>query len=316
MSDVLSQSEIDALLAAMAAGDIIDEDNSNDSGNENDVPATLLENSLKFSQKDINILEHVHKEYTQIINSNIFKNLNIQVSLESIQEMRYEEFRHSIPCPAVINVFKLNPLNGYLLFETSPSLVIQIANMYFCEDRIEKLNEAEFSEKDKDISMKITRNFVEHLETAWSKVLKVKSEVEYVEIDPAKIQLCTNSEPVVLASFAISVGEVNTFFNICIPYSTIEDYLGKLEIKNSTYDLESNSNFGNANLNIKVILDNIELSLGDLMNLQKGMLLNTHKRYKNKVSILIEEKHCFNAEVGLMNNRKAVKIVDCLERDV
>lgn len=316
MADVLSQSEIDALLAAMAAGDIIDEGNSNDSGNENNVPATVLEDSLRFPEKDIDILEYVHKEYTQIKASNMFKNLNMQVSLESIQEIRYEEFRHSIPCPAVISVFKLNPLSGYLLFETSPSLVIQIANILFSEDRIGKLNEAEFSEKDKDISMKITRNFVEYLEKAWSKVLKVKSEVEYVEIDPAKIQLCTSNEPVVLASFSISIGEVNTFFNICIPYSSIENYLGKLEIKNLTYDLESNSNFTNANLNIKVIIDNIELSLGDLMNLQKGMLLNTHKRYKNRVSILIQEKHCFNGEVGLMNNRKAVKIVDCLERDV
>lgn len=316
MADVLSQSEIDALLAAMAAGDIINEGNSSDSSNESNVPATVLEDSLKFQEKDMSILEHIHKEYTQIETSNMFKNLDMQVSLESIQEIRYEEFRHSIPCPAVISVFKLKPLSGYLLFETSPSLVVQIANVLFSKDRIGKLNEAEFSEKDKDISMEITRNFIEYLEKAWSKVLKVKSEVEYVEIDPAKIQLCTSNEPVALASFSISIGEVNTFFNICIPYSSIENYLGKLEIKNSTYDLESNSNFANANLNIKVIIDNIELSLGDLMNLQKGMLLNTHKRYKNKVSILIQEKHCFNGEVGLMNNRKAVKIVDCLERDV
>lgn len=312
MAEVLSQSEIDALLAAMMAGDTIDDGSSND----NDVPATVLEDSLKFDDKDIHILEYIHKEYTQLISSCMFKNLDVKVTLESIQEIRYEEFRHSIPYPAVINVFKLNPLEGSLLFETSPSLVVQIADIFFAGDGSKKLSEAEFSEKDKDISMKITRDFIEHLEKVWSKVLKVKSQMEYLEIDPAKIKLFTDNEPVALASFSISIGEVNTFFNICIPYSSIENYLGKLQIKDSNSEFQLNNNFGNANLNIKVILDNIQLSLGDLMNLEKGTILSTHKRYQNKVSILVEEKHCFNGEVGLMHNRKAVKIVDCLEKDV
>ena len=58
------------------------------------------------------------------------------MSLESIQEIRYEEFMRSIPYPAVINVFKLNPLEGYLLFETSPSLVLQISDMFFGGDGV------------------------------------------------------------------------------------------------------------------------------------------------------------------------------------
>jgi flagellar motor switch protein FliM len=71
-----------------------------------------------------------------------------------------------------------------------------------------------------------------------------------------------------------------------------------------------------ANLNIKVIIDNIQSSLEEVMNLHKGTILNTHKKYKNKVSILVQEKHCFNGEVGKIHNRKAVKIIDCLKKDV
>ncbi|KZL91278.1 flagellar motor switch protein FliM [Clostridium magnum] len=315
MSEVLSQSEIDALLAAMAAGDIIDDGGSNNSGNENDVTETVLEDSLKFSDEDIHILEYIHKEYAQIISSNMSKNLNVRVSLASIQEIRYKEFSNSIPYPAVINLFKLNPLEGYLLFETSPELVVQIANVFFGEDVSGDVSKAEFSERDKDISMKIVKEFIEDLEKAWDKVLKVNSTIEHVQTNPAKITMFTENESVVLASFSISICEVNTLFNICIPYSSIENYLGKLKVKGSPCEFKLSNNFGDANLNIKVVLDNIELSLGELMNLQKGTILSTHKRYQNKVSILVEEKHCFNGEVGLMENRKAVKIVDCLERN-
>lgn len=316
MAEVLSQNEIDALLAAMLAGETVGEDSNNDSANENDVPCTVMEGSSKFTDKDINLLEYIHKEYTDIISSGIFKSSNIKVSLEFIQEICYEEFMHSIPCPTVLAAFKLKPLDGYLLFETSPSLVFEIEDILLGRDRSEKLELLELSETDKNISMQIAEEFIGYLEKAWSKVLSVKSEVEYLEFDPAKIKLFSNDESVALASFSISIGKETTIFNICIPYSSIEKYLGELEIKHTSTELQLNDNFGNTNLNIKVILDNIQLSLGELMNLEKGTILDTHKKYKNKISILVEEKHCFNGEVGLIRNRKAVKIIDCLDKDV
>lgn len=315
MAGVLSQSEIDALLAAMAAGEIIGEDNNNNSANENDVFSTVLEDSSKFTDKDIHILEYIHKKYTNII-SGALKNSNIKVSLEFIQEIRYEEFMRSIPCPSVLAVFKLKPLDGYLIFETSPSLVFQIQDILLGKKGSEKLELVELSEKDKNVSMQISRDFIKYLEKAWSEVLKVKSEVEYLEFDPAKIKMFSNNESVALVSFSISIGKEVAIFNICIPYSSIEKYLVELEIKHVSSELQLNDNFSNANLNVKVILDNIQLSLGELMNLEKGTILNTHKRYKNKVNILVEEKHCFNGEVGLIRNRKAVKIIDCLDKDV
>jgi flagellar motor switch protein FliM len=315
MAEVLSQSEIDALLAAMAAGEVIGEDNNNNSANENDVLSTVLEDSSKFTDKDIHILEYIHKEYTNII-FGVLKNSNIKVSLEFIQEIRYEEFMRSIPCPTVLAVFKLKPLDGYLIFETSPSLVFQIQDILLGKEGSKKLELVEFSESDKNVSMQISEGFIKYLEKAWSEVLKVKSEVEYLEFDPAKTKIFSNNESVALVSFSISIGKEVSIFNICIPYSSIEKYLAELEIKHTSSELQLNDNFSNANLNVKVILDSIQLSLGELMNLEKGTILNTHKIYKNKVNILVEEKHCFNGEVGLIRNRKAVKIIDCLDKDV
>lgn len=317
MAEVLSQSEIDALLAAMIAGETVGEENNNDSANnKEDVPSTVLEDSLKFGDKDLHILEYVHKEYTEIIASDIFKGLDVKVSLEFIQEIRYEEFKHSIPCPTILAGFKLKPLDGYLLFETSPDLIFQIEDILLGGNESKKLGLVELSEKDKSLSRQIAGDFIGCLEKAWSKVLRVKSQIEYLEFDPTKINLFSNDESVALVSFSITIGKESNIINMCIPYSSIEKYSGKLEIKHTNSELQLNDSFGSAKLNVKVILDNMQMSLGELMDLEKGTLLNTHKKYKNKVSILVEEKHCFNGEVGLIRNRKAVKIIDCLDKDV
>lgn len=316
MAEVLSQSEIDALLAAMAAGEAIGEEGNDNSANEEEVPSTVLENSPKFDDKDIHILDYVYKEFAKILTSSIFRNSNGRVSLEFIQEMRYEEFMHSIPYPTALAAFKLNPLDGYLLLETSPSLMFQIEDILSGKLNTRRKDLEEFSEVDKNVSMKVANNVIEYLEEAWSRVLKVKPEVEYLEFDLSKVNLYSNNESIVLASFSVNIEEEITIFNICIPYSSIEKYSGKLEVKRVNSGTQLSSNFGDANLNVKVVLDNIQLSLRELMDLEKGTILNTHKKYKNKAIILIEEKHCFNGELGLIRNRKAVKIVDCIDKDV
>lgn len=316
MSDVLSQSEIDALLAAMAAGETIEEVSDKVPNEVESAPPVLLEKRLKFFEKDLQVLEYIHKEYAEILKFSLFRDIQVKVALESMQEISYEEFRHSIPCPAVITVFKLNPLEGYLLFETSSDFILKISNA--CQDKdVDKNQELpENLESDKSTFTKITEMFIKDLEKPWDASLAVTSEVEYVETNPDNIKQLFSDESVVLISFSATLNGFNGFFNICIPYSSMEKYSGKLEITPTFSKVETSHFLENAKVNIKAVLADINLSLGELMELQKGMTLNTYKPYRNKVSILIEGKHCFDGEAGLLHNRKAVKIKNCLDKDV
>jgi flagellar motor switch protein FliM len=316
MSDVLSQSEIDALLAAMAAGEASEEVSDKPSKEAESTPSVLLEEQLKFLEKDIQMLEYIHKEYAEVLSLSLFRNIQVKVSLESIQEISYEEFRHSIPCPAVITVFKLSPLEGYLLFQTSPDFVSKISNVCPDKDGDQKQELLGNLESDKNIFIKVTEMFIKHLEKPWGTALAVTSEVEYVETDPTNIELLFANESVVLLSLSVTLNEFTSFFNICIPYSSVEKYLGKLEITPVFPMMETSIFLENARVNIKAVLADINLSLGELIGLQKGMILNTYKPYKNKVAILVEGKHCFDGEAGLLHNRKAVKIKNCLDKDV
>lgn len=316
MSDVLSQSEIDALLAAMAGGDAIEAVSDKTSEAEESTPSVLLEEQLKFLEKDLQVLEYIHREYAEILSLSLFRNIQVKVSLESIQEISYEEFRHSIPCPAVITVFKLNPLEGYLLFETSTDFVSRISNVYLDKNGDQKQEMILNLENDENTSIKITEIFIKHLEKSWGSVLAVTSEVENVETDPTNIKLLFANESVAMLSFSVTLNEFNSFFNICIPYSSMEKYAGKLEITPAFSKMETSLFLENAVVNIKAVLAEINLPLGELMELKKGMILNTYKPYKNKVAILVEGKHCFNGEAGIVHNRKAVKIENCLDKDV
>lgn len=316
MSDVLSQSEIDALIAAMAAGEFVGEPNKTLPEEKINTASVLFEDQLKFLDKDLQLLEDIHRSYAKILSSSMFSEVHTRVSLESIQEVSYEEFRHSIPNPAVIAIFTLKPLEGYLLFETNPAFALQAADILSLGDGVQNRISLPSSHNEKDTFMQVAARFIEYLVDAWSDVLSVTAETAYIEMDPSNNKLLINNESVALLSFAATIGKVTGFFNICIPYSSMENHLGKLKITKTSPEIILNHPLECTLVNIKAVLDNLQLSFGELMGLQKGSLLNTHKPYKNKVAIHVEEKHCFDGEAGLIRNRKAVKIINCLDKDV
>jgi flagellar motor switch protein FliM len=308
MSDVLSQSEIDALFAAMASGGLNEEIIEKPINEESNTPSSLLEGQLKFSEKDLQLLEYIHKEYAEELSSNLIKNTEIKVSLESIQEISYEEFKHSIPCPAAMAIFKLKPFEGYLLFETSTDFISKIANLYS--------DKAENQRQEMDTFKQITGSFIKYLEKPWGNALAVTPLLEYIEENPANIKEFLPNESVALLSLSVTFNKGTDLFNICIPYSSVERHLGGLSIRNDFQQMGSSSSFENTLMNIKAVLADISIPLSELVELQKGVVLNTYKTYDSKVKILVEEKHCFDGEAGLFHGRKAVMIKNCLDKDV
>lgn len=289
----------------MAAGEMIDEETA--TTDESSTPLMVLEDSLRFSDKDMKIFEYIHMKYSKILSSSILSTVKAKISLESIEEIRYEEFVRSIPCPAVITVFKLNPLEGYLLFETSPTFTFQIRDLLLGKEGTDKSDLLEFSQVDRTAFTEVTSNFISGLKEAWSDILIVREEVECVETEPTKINFIAKDDHVALLSFSINIDKINAFFNICIPYSTIEKYSGKLKLTNRSSEEQLNNNLSSTSLNIKVILDNIQLSLEQVMGLKRGSILLTNKKYSNKVGILVEEKHCFNGGLVLSVIAKELK---------
>lgn len=308
MSDVLSQSEIDALFAAMASGGLDEEIIEKPINEEKSAPSALLEEKLKFTEKDLQLLEYIHKQYAEDLSSNLIKNTEIKVSLESIQEISYEEFKHSIPCPAAMAIFKLKPFEGYLLFETSVDFISKLAGIY--SDKAEKYSE------ERENFKQIIGSFIKVLEMPWLTTLAVTSQLEYIEENPANIKEFLPNESVALLSLSVTFNKGTDLFNICIPYSSVERHLGGLSIRNNFQQMGSSSSFENTLMNIKAVLADINIPLSELIELQKGNVLNTYKPYDSKVKILVEEKHCFDGEAGLFHGRKAVMIMNCLDKDV
>lgn len=233
MADVLSQSEIDALLSALSTGQL----KPDEVGKEENHKVKLYDfnSPQKFAKEHIRTLEVIHDNYARIISNYLIGQTrhNVKVKLETVEQIKYDEFIHSLQNPTIITVFKMPPLAGNIIFETNTQFSLQIIDILLGGSGDRKITTKEFSDIDKNIMKNIISGMISSLKLAWDNILEVEPEVEGLETNPAMNQTLAPNDPVALITFSVEINKQSTFINMCIPYLSIEKIMDKLVVQYS-----------------------------------------------------------------------------------
>ena len=232
MAEVLSQSEIDALLSALSTGDV-EPDQIKEKEEKHKVKKYDFRSPQKFSKDHIRTLEMVHDSFARIVSNYLSGQLSkhVKIEIQSVEQITYEEFVHSIPNPTILTIFKMPPLQGNILLEMNPQFSFQILDILLGGTGEKNENTKEFSEIEKNILSNITSEMIKSMVLAWDGILDVKPEFEFLETNPTANQTLAPNEPVALLSFLVELGKNSTYMNLCIPYLSIEKVLDKLVVQ-------------------------------------------------------------------------------------
>ena len=123
MSEVLSQSEIDALLSALNSGSV-DADELKEEQSRKKVKVYDFRRPNKFSKDQIHTLQVIYENYARSLATYLSAQLRAPVQMEilSVEQLTYEEFIRSIPNPTILNIFSFYPLEGSAIMEINPNL--------------------------------------------------------------------------------------------------------------------------------------------------------------------------------------------------
>src|SRR3978361_613263 len=127
MADVLEQSEVDALLAAVDSGDVQQDSSSTSFGagggsHQVDVQGYDFKRPERVSKDQMRALEALHEGFGRNLGAALSGYLRtiIEVSVAHIEQLTYSEFIHSLPNPPCFNLLKAEQLDGQLCLETVP----------------------------------------------------------------------------------------------------------------------------------------------------------------------------------------------------
>lgn len=327
MAEVLSQSEIDALLSALSSGELQPDELPKDEEKQK-VKVYDFRSPQKFSKDHLRTLELIHDNFARIISNYLTAQVrtNAKVKIESIEQITYEEFIHSIPNPTILTVFKMPPLNGSILFETNPQFVYQVIDILLGGSGDRKYKLRDFTDIDKNIIRQINKGLISNLRLAWEDIIEVETEIEGIETNPALNQTLAPNEPVALISFSVEIGRNSTFINICIPYLSIEKLLDKLVVQywfqqaddallqESRNKLKERLNV--VDVDVTAVLGATHITVDDFLKLTLGDVVPLDNKTTSPIKVMAEDQQVYYARPGIVNKSMGIEILDIIDKDV
>ena len=175
MSDLLSQEEIDALLAGVEGGAVETE------VDEPLPPGVAVE--YDFTQQDrivrgrLPTLEMVNDRFARYFRGNLFNVLrkSCEVSVLGVRMVKFNEYVHSLAVPSNLNLIRIKPLRGTALCVLEPRLVFTVIDNFFGGDgryhaRIEG---RDFTPTENRVIQIVLGEIFTAMGEAWAPVLKM-----------------------------------------------------------------------------------------------------------------------------------------------
>jgi len=282
MKDLLSQDEIDALLNGVSSNTIETVDhNFHDHDTDNYASYDFAHQERVFRGR-IPSLEIVNERFARGFRNNLFKMLRrgIEVTVSSVQMLKYSEYVYSLVIPTSLTVVKFHPLRGNGLLVLDPKLVFTVVDNYFGGDgRLQaKFEGRDFAPTELRMIQRMVNMIFVDLQEAWRPVVEVELEFINTEVNPQFANIVRPNDIVVVTTFAVEIEGVGGEIHIALPYNMLEPIKDRLDtvlnVESNTLDRRwSNAlrdELEHSLLNVACVLAKKNLSVKEIVDLQPG----------------------------------------------
>ena len=231
MSEVLSQQEIDNLLAALSTGEL--DANDMQETQEKQVKDYDFKRPVKFSKEHLRTLEIIFEHYGRLLSTNlpVYLRKNVQISVTSSETVTFSEFSNALSNPVILSIVNFAPLSGNIIMELSLNVGFAIIDRMLGGQGNALERPREFSEIEMAILEKILIVCMQLLREPWKNVIEINPVLDRIETNPQFAQIIAPSDMIAIVTLNIRIGEVDGLMNICLPYFTLESIMDNLNTK-------------------------------------------------------------------------------------
>ncbi len=323
MAEVLSQSQIDALLAAAQSG-AMDLDAPAEESSEKKYRKYDFYSPRKFTKDRLKMLNSIFENYSRVINSRINAMLHstCEIAVESVEEQRYNEFSNALRDSDVLALVKIDQ---EALQEETPILVhMDTTVLLTMMDRLmggegepDDSLESEYNLTDVELKMyaDLMSDLMEVLGQSWENYMSIDFEYVRTEVNPTMVQLIGFDETVVIVGIQINFPNNSSGrMSICLPgvmLANIFAEIGKNNTRRTSGEDKSEEIFDSlrdTDLEIIAELGRTHLLLSDIYHLNVGDVVNIRQPKDTPIFLNIGGRRWFDGRMGVYNKQKAVKI--------
>ena len=321
MAEVLSQSQIDALLNSMQGG--------NSAPPKEDAPEKKyrkydFKSPRKFTKDRLKMLGGIFDNYSRIINTRIngLLHANCEVEVESVEEQRYYEFSNALHDGAVLTVAHLNMEGGdedeapVLMYPTTTMMVSMMDRLLGGTGNVEDVpDDYEYTDLDLCLYENLTQEFVKCMGEGWANDIQLDFDFGRVESNPTLVQLIGLEETVVLVDLKLKFSNCEGGISIVLPGTMLTNIFTKINEDNPTrrttaedHSDEIMGQLRDSSLEVVAELGRTTLRLRDIYSLNVGDVIDLSQKKDSAVFLRIGGRKWFDGMMGVSEKHLAVKI--------
>ena len=326
MAEVLSQSQIDALLNAARSGEM--DLNRSDQDTEKKYRKYDFYSPRKFTKDRLKMISGIFENYTRIINSRINGLLHTtsEISVESVEEQRYYEFSNALSDGDVLTLADVD-VQGTRESEETPALIHLSTGLAL--NMMDRLMGGEgesssaipagysFTALELKLYEDIVKDLIRTLGGSWENYIDLNFVFRRVESNPTLVQLIGLDETVVIIGISIKFSNASGRMSICLPGMMLTNIFTKIAAMNQVgrgsgenNSEESMDILRDSQLEVTAELGRAQLTLKDIYYLNAGDVIDLGHPTREPVNLYIGGQPWFSGKLGTQGGSMAVKILD------
>jgi flagellar motor switch protein FliM len=325
--DVLSQNEIDALLAALSSGEM-DAEELKKEDTQKKVRSYDFKRAVRFSKDHIRSLTRIHENFARYLTTYFSAQLRtfVQINVVQVEQLPYDEFIRSIPKMTILNIFEAEPLEGRMVLEVHPNVAFAMLDRVLGGAGTAPTKIGSLTEIETIIMERIFSRTFDSLQEAWRTVIDMQPRLEALETNPQFMQIVSPNETIALISLSTKIGDTTGMINLCIPHVVIEPVMPRLSVhqwfasqkkmRAPEEQIMLEKRVSKAKLPIVAELGSSHISVHEFLNLSVGDVIALHKPTSEGLEIKVGDKVKFVASPGTVKEKMAIQIHEIVSEEV
>jgi flagellar motor switch protein FliM len=308
---VLNQDEIDLLLGFDGGGT----DKNRNSG-----IYAILDRSMMAYEK-LPMLEVVFDRLVRMLSSSLrsFTSDNVDVSIDLMVSMRFDDYLNSIPLPAMLVIFRAVEWENFGIVTIDSSLIYSTVDILLGGRRAIKPVRVEgrpYTTIEQDIVKKMADLILNDLSASFDPLSPVSFAFDRVESNPRFAQIARPNSAVLLIRLRVDMEERGGMVEILLPHATMEPirdlllqmFMGEKYGQDSVWERHLGREVGQTQVDLEAVLDERKITLGEVVDLKIGSTILLDVTPEDPVKIKCGGVPLTTAQVGRVGDKIAIAI--------
>lgn len=324
MSEVLSQSQIDALLNSMN-----NSDNAQEEIQEKKKPEYRKYDFFspkKFTKDRLKLVHGIYDNYSRIVSSRLNGLLRVssEFNVMTVEEQRYYEFSNGLSDSDVFMLCELklpdDSKNPPFIVHINQVLMVNMIDRMLGGLEADRNIDALYMYTDIEMALyrKIMGYMLEVTKDAWGNYIRLELGEQRLEENPSLFQEISLDEPIAIILLEVKMEDVEGIVSVCIPgtlLTSIFSVIDKGKQVESDYAQDHKrtretilAKIKDSALTVRADLGEAKVSLQDVYGLRVGDVLDLNKPKESPLSVYVDEEAWFEGKAGVHKKNVAIKL--------